>query len=105
MYGEACFSQKIFTKEPETKRQTMKWKHTDYPLKKRFQTQRGAKKVMLTVFCNMKGPMTIDFVEKGATLNSASHCQLFRQNSPYILNEPHTFFNISIFITICDIHD
>ena len=42
---------------------------------------------MLTVFWDMKGSITIDFLEKDA--NNASNCQLFRQNSPYLLNNPH----------------
>ena len=35
----------------------------------KFQAQRSVKD-MLTVFWNMKGSITIDFLEKGATLNS-----------------------------------
>ena len=45
IYREAYFSQKVFP------------------------TQLSVKKVMLTVFRDMKGPITIDFLEKGATLN------------------------------------
>ena len=29
-----------------------------------------------------------DFLEKGATVNSPSYCQLLRQNSPCLLNDP-----------------
>ena len=32
------------------------------------------KQVMLTVFRDMKRPMTIDFLEKDVTLNGASYC-------------------------------
>ena len=43
----------------------MEWKHTDSPVKKkRFQVQWSVKKVMLTVFWDMKGRITIDFLEK-----------------------------------------
>ena len=38
----------------------------------------------------MKGPITIDFFEKDATVNSASTYQLLRQNSPYLLNDSCT---------------
>ena len=31
----------------------------------------------------LKGPITIDFLEKGTTVNSASYGQVLRQNSPY----------------------
>ena len=33
---------------------------------------------------NTKGPITIDFLEKDATVNSASYCQI----SPYLLIDP-----------------
>ena len=35
----------------------------------------------------MKRPITIDFFEKGANVNS-SFCKLLRQYSPYLLNDP-----------------
>ena len=34
------------------------------------------KKVMLTVFWDIKGPVMIDFLEKGAIVNGDSYCQL-----------------------------
>ena len=46
---------------------------------------------MLTAFWGMKGPMSIDFLEKGGPLNSVYYCLLLKQNSPYLLNDPHTF--------------
>ena len=41
---------------------------------------------MLTFFLDIKGHISIDFLEKGATVSSASYCQL-RQNSPNSLND------------------
>ena len=35
----------------------------------------AVKKVMLTEFWDMKGPTTIDFLEKGSTVKSESYCQ------------------------------
>ena len=40
----------------------------------------GSKKVMLTLLWGMKGAISIDFLEKSETLNSASYCQLLWQN-------------------------
>ena len=45
---------------------------TVFLVKKIFQVQQSVKKVMLTVFWDIKGPMTIDFLEKGATVNNTS---------------------------------
>ena len=35
-----------------------------------------------------KKPITIDFLEKGATVKNASCCQFIWQNSSYLLNDP-----------------
>ena len=37
----------------------------------------------------MEGPITIDFPEKGASVDSTFYCQLLSQNSFYFLNDPH----------------
>ena len=37
--------------------------------------------------------ITIEFFEKGATVNNASYCQLLRQNSTYLLNDPCIYKN------------
>ena len=47
----------------------------------------------------MKGPNTIDFFEKGATVNSAFYYQLLRKNSPYSLNVSHIYIYIYIYIS------
>ena len=57
-----------------SKRQFMEWKHSDSMVKKKFQAQQSIKKIILTVFLDMKEPITIEFFEKGAVVNSASYC-------------------------------
>ena len=44
----------------------------------------------MTVLWDMKGLYTDDFCEKDTTVNSSYYCQLIRQNSPYLLNNPCT---------------
>ena len=61
---------------PETKRQSLEWKHPSSPVKKKFKSQLSAGKVMLTIFWDSKGPILEDFLEKGSTINSASYCDL-----------------------------
>ena len=56
--------------------------------KKKFWSQWSIKKVRLPIFWDMKEPITIDFLEKGATVNIGSNCQIRRQDSPYLLKEP-----------------
>ena len=52
-----------------------------------FQVEWSVKKVMLTVFWDMKGPITIDFNEKDATVKQ---CFLLL-NSPFLPNDPCIF--------------
>ena len=49
----------------------MERKHTDSSVKKKFMIQGSVKKVMRTVLCGVNGLITIDFLEKGAAVNSA----------------------------------
>ena len=66
----------VFHNEPELKRHSEKWKHTDNPVNKKFWTQWSSKEGHID--SDMKRPNTIDFLKKkkkkGATVNSTSHC-------------------------------
>ena len=70
MYREVCFSEKNVYKWSKrrfaTKKLSSQWEHID-SLVKKFWTQLSSKKVMLTVFYDMK---------------------ITHQNLPYLLNEP-----------------
>ena len=84
VYGEPCFSKKKkkkFTNEPNkwvNHYKPMEWKHTDFLEKKKFQGQQSVKKVTLMVLWNMKRLITIDSLEKEATVNNASYYQPLR---------------------------
>ncbi|XP_067929080.1 histone-lysine N-methyltransferase SETMAR-like [Watersipora subatra] len=65
--------------EPESKQQSLRWKHPSSCVTKRFRAQRSVKKVMLTVFWDVRGPITISFLEQGTTVNSENYCQLLQQ--------------------------
>jgi len=56
--------------EPESKRQSMEWRHVNSPSKKKFKTLPSAGKVMCTVFWDRKGVILLDFLEPGQTINS-----------------------------------
>ena len=40
----------VYHYSPETKRQSLEWKHLSFPVKKKFKSQLSAGKVMLTIF-------------------------------------------------------
>ncbi|KAL7374618.1 hypothetical protein ABVT39_004094 [Epinephelus coioides] len=58
--------------EPETKRQTMQWKHPSSPPSKKA-------KVMTSVFWDAKGIVFIDYLQKGQTINGQYYANLLRQ--------------------------
>lgn len=62
--------------DPESKRQSMEWKHPNSPATKKFKTPASAGKVMLTAFWDSTGPILEDFLEKGHKINSARYSDL-----------------------------
>ena len=78
--------------------QTVHGKETRFQVKKMFWTQLSVKKLMPTVFCDMKGPIIIDFHEKITTVNRVYYYRLFSQNSAYLLNESRTSFEDDKFL-------
>ena len=55
--------------QARVKKQPLERKHTNSLVKKKLQAQQPVKKVMLTIFWNMKGSISINFLEKGGTVN------------------------------------
>jgi len=56
--------------EPESKRQSMEWRHVNSPSTKKFKTLPSVGKVMYTVFWDRKGAILLHFLEPGQTINS-----------------------------------
>jgi hypothetical protein len=61
----------VYHYEPESKKQSMQWKHPLSLANKKFKTQASAGKVMLTIFWDVTGPILVHFQEKGQTVTSA----------------------------------
>ena len=76
-----------FHYEPESKRQSLQQKHMTLPMKKKFKGQRTLHKVMLTVFWNIEGAITLDFKSQGTTVNSANYCELLDKVKEDIRNK------------------
>ena len=47
---------------PESKQQSMVWKHPQSPVRKKFRTAPSVHKVMLTAFWDCRGPLVLDFM-------------------------------------------
>jgi histone-lysine N-methyltransferase SETMAR len=65
--------------EPETKRQSMEWRHDTSPRPKKFKTQASAGKVMVTVFWDIRGVVLVDFLAKGSTINSEQYISTLKK--------------------------
>ena len=65
--------------EPETKKQSMQWKHASSPPPKKAKVVSSAGKVMASVFWDAKGVVLVDYLEKGQTINGEYYSNLLRQ--------------------------
>ncbi|GFX40898.1 mariner Mos1 transposase [Trichonephila clavipes] len=64
--------------EPETKRDSMQWKHASSPPPKKFGAVKSAGKVLLTVFFDVQGPLLVEFLEHRKSINSDVYCETFQ---------------------------
>ena len=65
--------------EPETKRQSMQWKHSISPAPKKAKVVSSAGKVIASIFWDAKGIEFIDYLQKGKTINGEYYAKLLRE--------------------------
>jgi len=58
---------------PETKRQSAQWKHTDSPPPKKFRVTTSAEKMMVAMFWDSEGVVLTHCVPKGTTVTGQSY--------------------------------
>ena len=63
--------------EPETKQQSIQWKHPSSPPPKKAKMMSLAGKVMASVFWDAKGIVFIDYLQKGQTINGDYYIPLY----------------------------
>jgi hypothetical protein len=64
--------------EPESKQQSMQWKHTSSPLTKKLKNVPSAKKIMLILFRDIIGPILEHYMEHGQTVNSERYSAMLK---------------------------
>ena len=100
--GNACFCWKMFTNgvnmglpQPTWVRKTVHGMEICWLSgKEKVPGAQSVKKVMLILFLDIKGPVSIDFLEKSATVYSSSNCLILGQNSSYLFNDLRIYIYI-----------
>ncbi|KAJ4450280.1 hypothetical protein ANN_01700 [Periplaneta americana] len=72
---------------PETKQQSMHWRHSGSPVRTKFKQTLSVWKVMCTVFWDRKGILLIDFLPRGETVNADHYCETLRKLRRAIQNK------------------
>jgi hypothetical protein len=62
----------VFHHTPESKQQSLQWRHTHSPRTKKFIISISMKKIMASVFWDRKGILLVDFMPPCATINAAA---------------------------------
>ncbi|GFN80889.1 histone-lysine N-methyltransferase SETMAR [Plakobranchus ocellatus] len=64
---------------PETKRNSITWKHPSSPVTKKFKVQQSATKMMVIVFWDSRGMILLDILPKGESINADRYCETLDQ--------------------------
>jgi len=60
----------LYHYDPETKQQSMEWRHSVSPRLKKFRVQKSTGKVLASIFWDQDGILLIDYLPKGQTINT-----------------------------------
>jgi len=69
----------LYHHDPETKQQSMDWRHSGSPRPKKFRVQNSARKVLAWIFWDQDGILLIDYLQKGQTINAEYYSSLLVQ--------------------------
>lgn len=74
-----CDETWLYHYDPESKQESMEWKHMGSPRTKKFKASRSCKKIMATVFWDSKGIIHIDYLPHGTTMNGEYYASLLKR--------------------------
>ena len=69
----------IYHYDPETKQQSMEWRHSSSPHPKKFRVQKSAGKFFASIFWDQDGILLINYLPKGQTINAQYYSSLLVQ--------------------------
>jgi len=92
--GDGMLSHTVTTDEtwvsyitPESKQQSLHWKHTGSPKRKKFKQTFSTRKIMCTVFWDRQDVLLVEFLPQGTTINSALYCETLKKLRRKIQNK------------------
>jgi len=72
---------------PESKQQSMEWRHSSPPRKVKFKQTVSAQKIICTVFWDRKGVLLVDFLTHENTINAAAYSKILEKLRHTIQNK------------------
>jgi len=69
----------LYHNDPESKQQSMEWRHNGSPRPKKFRVQKSASKVLASIFGDQDGILLIDYLPKSQTINAEYYPSLLVQ--------------------------
>ncbi|GFV40365.1 histone-lysine N-methyltransferase SETMAR [Trichonephila clavipes] len=72
---------------PESKRQSMEWRHTNSPVRAKAKRTLSTRKVMATEFWDRHGVLLVEFMQQGTTIIASAYCATISKLRRAIQNE------------------
>jgi len=69
----------LYHNDPDTKQQSVEWRHSGSPGPKKFRVQKSTGKVLASIFWDQEGILLIDYLPKGQTINAEYYLSLLVQ--------------------------
>ena len=82
----------------ESKQQSLHWKHTGSPKRKKFKQTFSTRKTMCTIFWDRQGVLLVEFLPQGTTINSAACCERLKKPRRAIQNKSRGMLSATILL-------
>jgi len=69
----------LYHYDPETKQQSIEWRHSGSHRPKKFRAQKSAGNVLASIFCDPDGILLTDYLQKDQTINTEYYSSLLVQ--------------------------
>jgi len=82
----------LYHYDPETKQESLEWRHSGSPCPKKFQVQKSAGKVLASIFWDQDSILLIDYLPKGQIINTEFYSSLLVQLKDILKEKCHGNF-------------